>query len=173
MLWSGPSGSGVIEPGTAISVRLVRPLTSANAKPGQPFAAYVVSSEAVKGSAHVVPGMMVQGVCLAVRRATTTLRPGYIRLVLEGVRDSQGRFTPLQTTTFSEWGCPYYDRSESGDNSANAGYRPSWPVAGSDAEIVASAEALLPTQENIKFIVLKPSPIPSRFRLPELARVFP
>jgi hypothetical protein len=72
-LWSGPWGTGqMIQPGTAISVRLLWPITSASAKPGQPFAGYVVSSEAVKGSAFVRPGTLVEGTCLAVRRARRT-----------------------------------------------------------------------------------------------------
>lgn len=175
MLWSGPSRTWVIQPGTAVSVRLLRSLTSATAKPGQPFAAYVVSSEGVEGSAQVVPGTIVEGVCLAVRRATANGRPGYIRLALEGLRDSEGRFVPLETTTFSEWGYPYSGRSDILDGSATEGYQPDRPPAASATpnETVASAEALLPTEENIKFIVLKPSPIPSRFHVPKVAGVFP
>ena len=73
MLWSGPWGSGeMIQSGTAISVRLLQPITSASAQSGQAFAGYVVSSEAVKGSALVRPGMLVEGTCLAVRRARRT-----------------------------------------------------------------------------------------------------
>ena len=107
MVWSGPWGTGqVIQPGTAIAVRLLQPLTSASAEPGQPFAAYVVASEAVKGGTPVLPGTLVEGTCLAVRRAAGDSRPGYIRLVLQGLRDSEGRFAPLETTTFSEWGGP-------------------------------------------------------------------
>lgn len=171
MLWSGPSGTGIIQPGTAISVRLLRPLTSASAAPGQRFVAFVVSSEGVQGSAHIHPGMRVEGVCVAVRRATANAQPGYIRLVLQGLRDSEGRFAPLETTTFSEWGRPPRTGSGTGDHAASTGFRPAWPIAGSP-QMVASAEALLPTQENIDFVVLKPSRIPSHFHLPELAKVF-
>jgi hypothetical protein len=169
MLWFGPSGTGqMIQPGTAISVRLLQPLTSANAQPGQPFAAYVVAAEAVKGSAPVLPGTLVEGTCLAVRRAAGDSRPGYIRLVLQGLRDSEGRFTPLETTTFSEWGGPDRGRGPAVDNGEGAGSRLAWHNEGnaSSNQLLASVDALLPTEENIKFVVLKPSLIPAGSSLP-------
>jgi hypothetical protein len=169
MVWSGPGGTEqVIQPGTAIAVRLLQPLTSASAAPGEPFVAYVVASEIVKGSAPVLPGMLVEGTCLAVRRAAGDSRPGYIRLVLQGLRDSEGRFAPLATTTFSEWGSPDHGSGSAAggsENLRNPSASPSEGRASSDKP-TASADALLPTQENIKFVVLKPSIIPTRFRFP-------
>jgi len=158
----------MIQPGTAISVRLLRPLTSANAQPGQPFAAYVVAAEAVKGIAPVLPGTLVEGTCLAVRRAAGDSRPGYIRLVLQGLRDSEGRFAPLETTTFSEWGSPDSSSRRAVGNGERAGSRLVLPVEGnaSSNQLLASVDAILPTEENIKFVVLKPSLIPQDFCLP-------
>jgi len=169
MLWSGPHGPGqMIQPGTAISVRLLRPITSASAEPGQPFAGYVVSSEAVNGTAPVRPGTLVEGTCLAVRRATDNSRPGYIRLVLRGLRDSQGRFAPLETTTYSQWGGPDHGSRIALGIGKKKGDRVALPVEGkaSSNQLLAAADALLPTEENIKFVVLKPFLIPSGFRLP-------
>ena len=169
MLWLGPWESGqMIQPGTAISVRLLRPLTSANAEPGQPFAGYVVAAEAAKGSALVRPGMLVEGTCLAVRRAAGDSRPGYIRLVLQGLRDSEGRFAPLETTTFSEWGGPDPSSRSDVGNDDSIGSRVALPIEGktSSNQLLAAVDALLPTEENIKFVVLKPSLIPSGFCLP-------
>jgi len=169
MLWFGPWGTGqMIQPGTAISVRLLRPLTSANAEPGQPFAAYVVAAEAVKGSAPVLPGTLAEGTCLAVRRAAGDSHPGYIRLVLQGLRDSEGRFAPLETTTFSEWGGPDHGRRRAVGNRERAGSQLALPTEGkaSSNQLLASVDALLPTEENIKFVVLKPSIIPPGFCLP-------
>ena len=169
MVWSGQQGPGqMIQPGTAISVRLLRPITSASAKPGQTFAGYVVSSDAVKGTAPVRPGTLVEGTCLAVRRATDESRPGYIRLALQGLRDSQGRFAPLETTTFSQWGGPGHGGHIAvgiGDKTVD---RLTLPVEGktSSNQLLAAVDAFLPTEENIKFVVLKPSLIPSGFRLP-------
>jgi hypothetical protein len=164
MLWSGAWGTAqVIQPGTSISVRLLRPLTSANAEPGQPFAAYVVVAEAVKGSAPVLPGTLVEGTCLAVRRADS--RPGYIRLVLQGLRDSEGRFVPLETTTFSEWGGADRGIRPVVGNGERVGSRSALPIEGkaTSNQLLASVDALLPTQENINFVVLKPSVIPPGF----------
>jgi len=166
MLWLGPWGAGqTIEPGTAISVRLLRPLTSANAEPGQPFAAYVVAAEAVKGSAPVLPGTLVEGTCLVVRKAGGDSRPGYIRLVLQGLRDSEGRFAPLETTTFSEWGGPDRGSGRALGNGDKPGSRLALPIKGeaSPNRLLASVDAFLPTEENIKFVVLKPSIIPPGF----------
>jgi hypothetical protein len=169
MLWSGPGETGqIIQPGTAICVRLLRPITSANAEPGQPFAGYVVSSETVKGSAPVRPGTLVEGTCLVVRKATDNSRPGYIRLVLQGLRDSEGRFAPLETTTFSVWGGPDRGSRRAVGNGERVGSRLALPIEGkaSSNQLLASVDALLPTEENIKFVVLKPSLIPPGFCLP-------
>jgi hypothetical protein len=168
MLWSGPYGTGqMIQPGTTLSVRLLRPLTSASAEPGQPFAGYVVSSEAVRGSALVRPGTVVEGTCLAVRRASGHSRPGYIRVALQGLRDSEGRFAPLETTTFSQWGGPDLDSWPAAGNGEKIPDRLVLPVGGktSSHQLLASADAFLPTEETLKFVVLKPSLIPPGFCL--------
>jgi len=160
MLWSGPWGSGqMIQPGTAISVRLLEPLDSASAQPGQPFAGYVVSSEAVKGSSPVRPGTLVEGTCLAVRKAAGDSRPGYIRLALQTLRDAQGRMAPLETTTFSQWGMTALGGRARGDAARR-------PYPASSNQLLATMDALLPTEEDIKFVVLKPSFIPPAFCLP-------
>ena len=163
----------MIQPGTAISVRLLEPLDSASAQPGQPFAGYVVSSEAVKGSSPVRPGTLVEGTCLAVRKAAGDSRPGYIRLALQSLRDAQGRIAPLETTTFSQWGMPAFGGRGEGDAARRANLamgvkssdRLASPVAGraSSNQLLASMDALLPTEEDIKFVVLKPSFIPPAF----------
>ena len=166
MLWSGPWETGqMIQPGTAISVRLLRPITSASAEPGQHFAGYVVSSEAVKGSVPVRPGTLVEGACLAVRRAAGNSRPGYIRLALQGLRDSEGRFAPLETTTFSQWGGPDHGGRRAVGNVGKIGDPLTLPVEEktSSNQLLAAADALLPTEKDIKFVVLKPSIIPPGF----------
>jgi hypothetical protein len=167
VLWSGGGTGQMLQPGTAISVRLLRPLTSASAKPGQPFAGYVVSSEAVKGSVPVRPGTLVEGMCLAVRRATDNSR-GYIQLALQGLRGADGRFAPLETTTFSLWGSSGYSGRREGAKGERAGDRLPLPVGGmaSSPQLLAAVDALLPTEENIKFVVLKPSFIPPGSCLP-------
>jgi hypothetical protein len=158
----------MLQPGTTISVRLLRPITSASAEPGQPFAAYVVSSEAVKGSAPVRPGTLVEGTCLAARRAAGNSRPGYVRLALQGLRDAEGRFAPLETTTFSQWGGPDHGSRVALGNGETIGDRLALPVEGkaSSNQLLAPIDALLPTEEDIKFVVLKPSLIPPGFCLP-------
>jgi len=168
MLWSGPYGTGqMIQPGTTLSVRLLRPLNSASAEPGQTFAGYVVSSEAIRGSALVRPGTVVEGTCLAVRRASEHSRPGYIRVALQGLRDSEGRFAPLETTTFSQWGGPHlaiWRATPEGDKIDDRLILPVEEKSFSN-QFIASADAFLPTEETIKFVVLKPSLVPPGFCL--------
>jgi hypothetical protein len=158
----------MIQSGTAISVRLLRPITSASAESGQPFAGYVVSSEAVKGSALVRPGVLVEGTCLAVRRAAGSSRPGYIRLALQGLRDADGRFAPLETTTFSQWGGTGPGSPRPVGKGETIADRLALPLVGGapSDQLIAAVEAFLPTEENIKFVVLKPSFIPPGFCLP-------
>ena len=166
MLWSGPYGTGqMIQPGTTITVRLLRPLTSASAEPGQLFAGYVVSSEAIRGSALVPPGTLVEGTCLAIRRASDHSRPGYIRVALQGLRDPEGRFAPLETTTFSQWGGPHLDIWRAAADGEKIDHRLILPVEEkrSSNQFMASADAFLPTEETIKFVVLKPLLIPPGF----------
>jgi hypothetical protein len=96
------------------------------------------------------------------------MRPGYIRLVLQGLRDSEGRFAPLETTTFSEWGGLDRGSRRAVGNGDRIGSRLALPIEGkaSSGQLLASVDALLPTEENIKFVVLKPSIIPPGFCLP-------
>jgi hypothetical protein len=116
----------------------------------------------------VRPGTLVEGTCLAVRRASDHSHPGYIRVVLQGLRDSEGRFAPLATTTFSQWGGPDHDSCRAAGNGEKIGDQLALHVEGKalSDHLLASAEALLPTEENIKFVVLKPSLIPAGFRQP-------
>jgi hypothetical protein len=53
-------------------------------------------------------------------------------------------------------------------NGKTAGSRLAMPIEGkaSSDQLLASLDALLPTEENIKFVVLKPSLIPPGFCLP-------
>jgi hypothetical protein len=143
--------------GTALSVRLLRPITSANAKLGESFVAYVVDSETVRGSAPVQPGTLVEGTCLAVRKADDASHPGYVRLALKGMVDAAGRFAPLETTTFSLWGRVDPD----GRGSAPLEGREHLPfgltaeMQGKQIQSLKTTDALLTRENSIKFVVLK------------------
>jgi hypothetical protein len=106
--------------------------------------------------------MLVEGMCLAVREAAGNSRPGYIRLALQGLKDSEGRFAPLETTTFSQLGDPDQDSRRTALNGKKLGDR----MAEGKTQFLASVDALLPTEKDIKFVVLKPSLIPPGFSLP-------
>jgi hypothetical protein len=93
----------VVPPGTTLLVRLTHPLNSRTARLGEGFEARVVSI-AAKGAPGIPLGARVEGRCLAVRAGGPEGRPGYLRLTLSGLVDSQGHFFPLETTTVSWWG---------------------------------------------------------------------
>jgi len=116
----------------------------------------VVSSETVKGSAPVRPGTLVEGTCLVVRKAIDNLRPGYVRLALQGLRDSDGRFAPLETTTFSQWGGPEQGNRDAVSNGKKIGDRLALPVEAKTPsnQLIPTVEAPLPPEETLKFVVL-------------------
>lgn len=148
----------VVLPGTALSVRLLQPLTSANAKLGQSFVGYVVGSETVRGSAPVRPGTLVEGTCLAVRKAEDAAHPGDVRLALKGMVDAAGRFEPLETTTVSLWGSGDAYGLGSVPLEGRGHSPPGLPAErqGNQIQSLETAEALLARENSIKFVVLKP-----------------
>ena len=152
-------GTGrVVLPGTALSVRLLQPITSANAKLGESFVGYVVGSETVRGSAPVRPGTLVEGTCLAVRKAEDAAHPGYVRLALKGMVDAAGRFEPLETTTVSLWGSGDPDE-RGGILLEGRGHSPPGLSAGRQGNQIQSldtTDALLARGNSLKFVVLKP-----------------
>ncbi len=96
-----PSPGPEFLPGTAFTVRLVRPVSSENARLGDVFEARLVATDSLKGSPVILPGTRVEGRCVAVRPGESEGRPGYLRLTLAGLRDAAGHFVPLETTTFT------------------------------------------------------------------------
>ena len=158
MLRIGPlSSTEVIAPGTALIVRLAQPLSAQSVRLGDVFEAWVVSATAVKGTSSIPPGARVEGRCVAARQGEGDNRPGYLRLALSGLRDSQGRFFPLETTTVSLW-----------ENMTGFGSNPAQPtgtVRGA-AEVPAqlsagtgvnSGVAAVRAEGLLTFVLLKPA----------------
>jgi len=154
-LWSGALASTeVIPPGTVLLIRLARPFNSENAKLGERFAASLVASLPVKGTAVIPPGTRVEGRCIAVRKGEGKDRPGYLRLALSGLRDSQGHLWPIETTTVSLWG-KMHSRPASMENGEVAK-----PPAAANPEPVSETpderrEAVVTPQEILTFVLLK------------------
>jgi hypothetical protein len=164
--WLGVSGpTDVMSPGTVLTVRLERTLTSGEALPGEPFEARVVSIQATKGSAVPSPGSEVEGRCVAVRREEGSDRPGYLRLALTGLRDSEGGLMQLESSTFSQWG--------SDDQRRDSGSAPELPrvsraTTPGRAPARAKArprlalrpgEAVVTPESALDFVVLDPVPV--------------
>jgi len=166
--WLGVSGpTEVMSPGTVLTVRLERTLTSGEALPGDPFEARVVSIQATKGSAAPSPGSAVEGRCVAVRKEEGSDRPGYLRLALTGLRDSEGRLMQLDSSTFSQWGGESdIERAESGSASelprvsrASTPGRPPARTKASPGLSPSPGEAVVTPQSALDFVVLDPVPV--------------
>lgn len=146
----------LLPPGSALTVRVERPLTSQNARIGDFFEARVVAAEVPKLPSIINPGARVKGRCVAVRAATEDGRPGYLRLALFGLWDAQGRFYPLETTSFSLLG-NRLDQMEQGSSEP----APQNKFASHTENVTPTVTAALPTDvvvtpdADLTFVLLK------------------
>ena len=150
----------LIPTGTALTVRLMRPITSQSARLGDTFEGRVVSVRIGDGAAVVLPGNRVEGRCVAVRPGEGAGRPGYLRLALSGLVDDEGRFYPLETTTFSlsgEWSTQPGTRSTQDSRSFK-----SRPVAHQAPAAASSNEAVISPDVNLTFVLFKPAVVRAR-----------
>ncbi len=156
-----PSSPEVLLPGTALTVRLVRPLTSQSARLGDAFEARVDSAQGINGAFPVPPKARVEGRCVAVRAAEGDERPGYLRLVLSGLWDSQGHFSPLETTTISlsgKW------TAKPGQSAREIAAASNALAQAKDAAQSASDsnEVVVTPEESLTFVLLRPAVVLSR-----------
>lgn len=154
---AAPAPADLALPGTALTVRLLRPINSHSARVGEPFQAVVVSTTAPKGSATIPTGTVVEGRCVAARPEEDGGKPGYLRLTLSGLWDNQGRYYRLETTALSE----------SGDESLEAGHGAlgSAPDAGKgSAQAEWPPEAVVSPEADLTFVLLKPLAVASHRR---------
>ena len=156
-----PSSPEVLLPGTALTVRLVRPLTSQSARLGDAFEAWVDSAQGINGAFPIPPKARVEGRCVAVRAAEGDERPGYLRLVLSGLWDSQGHFSPLETTTISlsgKW------TTKPGQGAGEIAAASNALAQAKDAAVSASDsnQVVVTPEESLTFVLLRPAVVPSR-----------
>lgn len=164
----GAAGSEhTIPAGTALSVRVVHPLDSRRAQLGDVFEARVASAVTVGGAVVIPRGAQVEGRCVAARQANEASRPGYLRLTLIGLRNSQGRLCRLETTAVSVWGNPSPGPGSNASESLGAAepggeMRPqlSGDLRASYTEAAVSSEALL------HFVLLKSAVVAGSCGLP-------
>ncbi len=146
---AAPAPVDLALPGTALTVRLLRPINSHSARVGEPFQAVVVSTTTPKGSATIPTGTVVEGRCVAARPEEDGGKPGYLRLTLSGLWDNQGRYYRLETTALSE----------SGDESLEEGHGElgASPGAGKgSAQVEWPPEAVVSPEADLTFVLLKP-----------------
>ncbi len=158
-MWSGGWNAKEVFPaGTALTVRLLRPLTSQTAALGEVVEGIIVSSAVLKGEGAIPPGTPVELRCVAARKGEGETRPGYLRLALSGLRDARGHLLPLEATTFSlsaargyGLGFDFWD-SLSGENSA--------PQAASHSSVGSGSntgEVVVKPESSLTFVLLKPA----------------
>lgn len=153
----------IIPRGTVVTVRVAQALTSRSARHGDVFEAYVISTEGMDGAMKIPPGARVEGRCVAVRKGQGEGRPGYLRLALSGFQDADGHLSPLETTTFSQWG---KSTVETGRGSTAA---PSAERASARTALQVSAksegnpdEAVVTPRVALRFVLLKPATVAAR-----------
>lgn len=154
----------IVSPGTALVVRLLRPLDSENAKLGDRFEGSVVSAVAVKGPVMISPGARVEGRCVAVRQYDSQDRPGYLRLVLSGLLDPHGHLWPIETTTVSFWGSPALQggpgiRREAKDLADTITMS---QVISTARGISDRLDAIITPEKPLTFVLLRPAVVASR-----------
>jgi len=168
LMWSGPPDStAAIPAGSAITIRLARPLTSQSVRLGEVFEAWAVSTAVVKGGGRIPSGTRLEGRCVAVRQADGVNRPGYLRLALSGLRNAEGRLVPLETTTLSEWGERAVELGRASMGEVLGAQTSPFPSRGGALPRADnSGEAVVTPQENLTFVLLKPVVISGHFKLP-------
>ncbi len=151
-----PASAEILSPGTALTVRLVRPLTSEDMRLGDAFEARLISTEALRGTPAIPAGVHVEGRCVAARAGEGNGRPGYLRLALSGLRDARGHFFPLETTTLSltgNWGFePGYG---AGQTLLTPRPVPQARTQGPSAVGSNAIEAVVTPEANLTFVLLR------------------
>jgi hypothetical protein len=95
--------------GTEITIRLRAPLSSANARVGDSFAAVLDESVIIAGETVVPRGASVTG-SVADAKVAAGRDPGYLRMTLASIALT-GRSIPLQTSSIFTKGASYEKRS--------------------------------------------------------------
>ena len=157
----GSFGSTVTVPtGTTLTVRVARPLSSRSVHLGDAFEAQVVSTKTADGEPLLPPGVWVEGRCVAVRPGDNDGHPGYLRIALSGLRDSQGNLAPLETTTFSKWGKGPLEFGGAPGKSGPA--KTVAPRASAGPPLVGAgdpSEAVVTPESPLSFVLVKPAEI--------------
>jgi hypothetical protein len=140
----------IIPAGTVLVVHLNHPLTSRTAQLGDWFQARL---EAVKGAVGIPSNSLVEGKCLAARKARRDRSGGYLRLGLSRLRDPRGHKLQIQTTTLSRWG----GRLHGTDTSLEAVLRSAERDSGlQPAQESGSPEAVVNPEERLSFVLIEP-----------------
>jgi len=145
-LWGSGHRSDAVPSGTIFVVRLTEPLSSRTTRLGDKFRGRL---DAVKGTAAVHPGLEVEGLCVAARKAVRG--GGYLRLALSKLRDREGHRLAVQTATISVWGGPPEQHESAG--AIDPGSTPA------DHRLTSAAEmrdAALAPPAQISFMLIEP-----------------
>jgi len=147
----------ILSPGSALQVRVARPLTSSSLALGDIIEGKVVSLRTSEGETVLLPGTTVRLRCVAVRKAEDNARPGYLRLTITSLANAAGDLRPVQTTTYSQWG----EESARGIVNRRQGSRTTATedaVTSGRGQIPSGrgSEAVITPEVSLTFVLLKP-----------------
>jgi hypothetical protein len=144
---------GLVPVGTAITVRLVSPLSSAVARAGDSFDAVLDEPLIVQGQILAPQGATITGKVLDARASGQMKDPGYMRLVLTALL-LNGKFKSLQTTSVFAKGRPRWQK-------VPAAQRPSISSATKGNTVVPSEQqdVRYDTDQRLTFRLTEPLPV--------------
>lgn len=97
--------------GTAISVRLLHSVSSRTANAGDPFEAEIAAPLIVDGKTLFPRGARVRGRVMSAKASGRLQDPGYLRLTLDSVQTSDGKWVDVDTSSISAKGQSHKKRN--------------------------------------------------------------
>jgi hypothetical protein len=86
---------------TPVSVRMLRTISSSNASPGEIFEAELASPIEVNGRVAFLKGARVQGRVVTTESSGRLENPGYLKLTLDSIQETDGKWIAVSTTSIS------------------------------------------------------------------------
>jgi len=104
-------GPVTIPSGMALSVRLLHSVSSRSAKPGDEFDAELAAPVTINGKVVFPKGARVRGRVVSARESGKLKDPGYLKLTLDAIQSSDGKWVNLETSTIAAKGAAHTKRN--------------------------------------------------------------
>jgi hypothetical protein len=96
---------------TTIQVRLLHSVSSRSAKPGDEFDAELAAPVTIGGKAVFPKGARVRGRVVSARESGRLKEPGFLKLTLDAIQTSDGKWVNLETSSISAKGAAHTKRN--------------------------------------------------------------